>query len=96
MYGTVPLVRETGGLADTVIDWHELKYGYDKEIGTGFSFEHYSPHALAVTIARAVETFKFKDTWRTIQKNGMSKDYSWSSSAKEYVELYKKAMDKRK
>lgn len=94
-YGTVPIVRKTGGLADTVLDWHEFKYGHNKEIGTGFSFNEYSSFALNEAAARAVETFKFKETWKTIQQNGMSKDYSWNNSAKEYLELYKKAVQKR-
>lgn len=94
-YGTVPVVRKTGGLADTVQDWHEyLSYG--KTTGTGFSFNDYNSYALYTTVERAVRVFHDKNTWRKIQSNGMDKDYSWENSAKEYVELYRKAKDKRK
>jgi len=94
-YGTVPIVRKTGGLADTVQDWHEyLSYG--KETGTGFSFNDYSSYALYTTVERALRTFYDKETWKKIQRNGMAKDYSWDNSAKEYVVLYKKAIDKRR
>ncbi len=94
-YGTVPIVRKTGGLADTVQDWHEyLSYG--EETGTGFSFTDYTSYALYTTVERALRTFYDKDAWKKIQKNGMGKDYSWENSAKEYIELYKKAIAKRK
>jgi starch synthase len=94
-YGTVPVVRKTGGLADTVQDWHEyLSKG--KETGTGFSFNDYSGYALYTTIERAIRTFYDKEIWAKIQLNGMAKDYSWEISAKEYKELYKKALEMRK
>ncbi|RPI74213.1 MAG: glycogen synthase, partial [Ignavibacteriales bacterium] len=94
-YGTVPVVRKTGGLADTVQDWNEyLSQG--EETGTGFTFNDYSSYALYTTVERAIRTFYDKDTWLKIQKNGMKKDYSWESSAKEYIELYKKAIEKRR
>jgi starch synthase len=94
-YGTVPVVRKTGGLADTVQDWHEyLSYG--KETGTGFSFNDYTSYSLYTTVERAIRTFYDKETWKKIQLNGMMKDYSWENSAKEYLELYKKAVEKRK
>ena len=94
-YGTVPVVRKTGGLADTVQDWHEFK-SIGLETGTGFSFSDYTSSALYTTVLRAVETFKDKTVWLKIQHNGMSKDYSWEHSAKEYIELYANAMTKRK
>lgn len=94
-YGTVPIVRKTGGLADTVLDWHKyLSNG--QETGTGFSFNDYSSHALFTTVERAVRTFQNKDIWKKIQLNGMTKDYSWEKSAKQYLVLYKKAVEKRK
>ncbi len=94
-YGTVPVVRKTGGLADTVQDWHEF-LSNGKEPGTGFSFNDYSSHALYTTVERAIRTFHNKEVWKKIQGNGMSKDYSWETSAKEYVRLYKKAVDRIK
>jgi len=94
-YGTVPIVRKTGGLADTVQDWHEYLF-FGEETGTGFSFNDYSSYALYTSVERATRTFRDKVTWKQIQRNGMSKDYSWENSAKEYLELYKAAVDKRK
>jgi starch synthase len=95
-YGTVPIVRKTGGLADTVQDWHEYKYGKGEETGTGFTFELYSAAALTEAVARGTDTFKFKDTWKIIQQNGMKKDFSWNKSAEEYFELYEKAVSRKK
>jgi starch synthase len=90
-YGTVPVVRKTGGLADTVLDWNEyLSQG--KEIGTGYSFLAYNGHALLHSVQRAIHDYYLKDVWRKIQINGMSKDYSWRRSAEKYVDLYKKAL----
>ncbi|MFA3783501.1 glycogen synthase GlgA [Melioribacteraceae bacterium 4301-Me] len=89
-YGTVPIVRKTGGLADTVLDWHEcLSEG--KEIGTGYSFVNFSGSALLQSLKTAINDFHNKDLWRKIQLNGMEKDYSWQKSAEKYMELYKKA-----
>jgi starch synthase len=94
-YGTVPVVRKTGGLADTVHDWDEL-YNYGLDTGTGFSFNDYTGFALFKSVQRAVNCFYIKDAWEKIQKNGMSKDYSWRNSAKKYMELYKMAKQKRR
>ncbi len=94
-YGTVPVVRKTGGLADTVLDWSEnLKQG--KEVGTGYTFEDYSGEALLKALHRAIKDFPDKDVWKKIQVNGMNKDYSWQRSAEKYIELYKVAQEKRK
>lgn len=93
-YGTVPIVRKTGGLNDTVQDWHEYK-SYGVESGTGFSFVDYTGKALYSTVVRAIDTFNDKITWQRIQRNGMSKDYSWQSAAGSYIELYNAAHSKR-
>ena len=86
-YGTVPIVRKTGGLADTVQDWDELSYrGLDT--GNGFSFYDYSGYALLSSVKRGFDTFPHKDTWNKIQQNGMSNDFSWEKSACEYARLY--------
>jgi starch synthase len=82
-YGTVPVVRKTGGLADTVIDGV-----------TGFVFEEYSAAALHDAIKRAIETYQDKKKWRALMLHDMGLDYSWNSSAKQYVELYEKALEK--
>lgn len=85
VYGTVPIIRKVGGLADTVKDYHE-----SNETGNGFSFEEYTADALEKTIYRALRIYKEKDTWKTIMKRGMSEDFSWEHSAKEYLNLYNK------
>lgn len=92
-YGTVPVVRKTGGLADTVQDWNEYNE-YGQPIGNGFSFYEYSASAFLHAAKRAINDFHNKPVWHKIQMNGMSKDYSWESSAKKYVELYKRALAK--
>lgn len=89
-YGTVPIVRNTGGLADTVIDFHK-----DELNGNGFSFDEQSPAALYTAILRAVEVFGDKNTWKKIMQRGMKIDFSWKHSAKDYMELYKKAVEKK-
>ncbi len=94
-YGTVPVVRKTGGLADTVQDWDEMNY-YGQDTGNGFSFNDYTNYALFTTVQRAVTAFQHKDAWKKIQLNGMNRDYSWKNSAKEYIDLYEKAIKKRK
>lgn len=93
-YGTVPVVRKTGGLADTVKDWDEENYhGFDH--GNGFSFYDYSGFALYKSVERAVNTFNHKDIWKKIQLNGMKLDFSWKRSAEKYMELFKLAKEKR-
>jgi starch synthase len=86
-YGTIPVVRKTGGLADTVHDWDELIYS-GNDSGNGFSFIDYSPDALSLSVRRAVNTFKSKDTWHKIQINGMNNDFSWDNSALKYLRIY--------
>ncbi len=83
-YGTVPIVRETGGLRDTVLAYNE----YTGE-GTGFTFFNYNAHDMLYTIRRAVKYYREdKALWRTLMKRGMEKDFSWTHSAKEYIGLY--------
>jgi starch synthase len=86
-YGSVPIVRATGGLADTVQDWNPLTGA-----GNGFSFVRYDRWALFAAIVRALETYRYPDTWRRLQVNGMTADFSWEASAKRYVDLYRRAM----
>ncbi len=88
-YGTVPIVRETGGLADTVVNF-DPKTGK----GNGFTFKEYKAAAMMEAIRRAVDTFDDKSVWRKIQQAGMQEDYSWQRSASEYMELYEKALEK--
>jgi len=92
-YGTVPIVRCTGGLADTIVDCtpETLK----AEEANGFSFEEYSSDALLDAIQRALSAYTDKKLWQPLMKNGMSQDWSWKRSAKEYETLYEKAKSKR-
>ncbi len=86
-YGTLPLVRATGGLADTVEN-------YDPATGrgTGFTFVDYTPQALVGTLRWALDTFRDTDAWRRMQFEGMRRDFSWETSAAAYVAVYKRAM----
>ncbi len=86
LYGTVPIVRKTGGLADTVIDADEYP-----ERGNGFVFEKYEPDALFDAIERALRAFADPERWRKIMLRGMKEDFSWDKSARKYLELYQKA-----
>lgn len=86
-YGTVPIVRETGGLNDTIEPFNE----HTGE-GTGFTFANYNAHDMLDAVRRAVGFYQQKDTWEAIIGNGMRQDFSWSKSAKEYVDLYGKVM----
>lgn len=89
-YGTVPVVRSTGGLADTVTD-----YNPRTGKGTGFRFAEYTPEALLAAIERALEAFRKPKIWRNLQRAGMRQDFSWNRSAREYVKLYRRAVDNR-
>jgi starch synthase len=86
-YGCIPIVRHTGGLADTIQDFNPRT-----RTGNGFSFERYNQTDLFTAIIRAVENFKYPTTWRNLQDRGMRADYSWTASARRYVELYRKAL----
>lgn len=81
-YGTPPVVRRTGGLADSVSD-------ASMPGGTGFVFEEPTPAALYRAIAAAIDSYRGKKTFRAIQLNGMSRDVGWSSSAQRYIDLYR-------
>ncbi len=84
-YGTVPVVRKTGGLADAVDPWDPTTGR-----GTGFLFDHYTPDGLAWAIARALETYNNPDHWRRLIANGMSRDFSWERQTERYVDLYRR------
>lgn len=88
-YGTVPLVRETGGLADTVTNYDE-----GSGQGNGITFRDYTPQALLQGIQRAMRFYKDKKAWRAIIANGMNADFSWAQSAKQYIELYRNVTKK--
>ncbi len=84
-YGTLPIVRETGGLRDTVLSYNEVTGE-----GNGFSFFNYNAHDMLNTIKRALYFYNSrKDIWSMLQQRGMRGDYSWTVSAAKYVELYR-------
>ncbi len=87
-YGTVPIVRDVGGLSDTVED-HRLKKG-----GTGIKFSGYNEESLLAAIREGLKLYHDKRTWRGIIGRGMKKDFSWGRAAEEYLELYRLAMAK--
>jgi len=82
-YGTVPIVRATGGLDDTIEPW-DARTGK----GTGFKFTEYKGEALLLTIREALRAFRDQSSWQTLMRNGMNKDFSWNASAKEYARVY--------
>jgi starch synthase len=83
-YGTIPVVRETGGLADTV-----TPVGDPKTPGTGFVFSDYTPEAFLKAIHTALDAYANKDLWQRIMTHAMAQDFSWKVSARKYLELYK-------
>lgn len=83
-YGTIPIVRETGGLKDTVIPFNPVE-----KTGRGFTFKSYNAYDMLDAIKRCVGTYYNKEEWNACVKNAMSGDYSWEQSAKQYIELYK-------
>jgi starch synthase len=82
-YGTVPIVRATGGLDDT-IEAYDVEHG----TGTGFKFAEYTGAAMLRSVRQAAHLFADQRIWRRIQLNGMAKDYSWKASAGEYAKVY--------
>ena len=83
-YGTIPIVRETGGLRDTVLSYNEFNGN-----GNGFTFFNYNAHDMLHVIERAIGYYKNRrDIWELLQKRGMTGDYSWNHSAEEYIKLY--------
>ncbi len=88
-YGTVPLVRATGGLDDTVTDYNDAT-----GTGTGFKFRDYTAAALLEALQRTRKAFANPSNWKRLQLAGMRQDFSWDRSAREYVKLYEKALGK--
>ena len=86
-YGSVPIVRNVGGLADTV-----QNYDPASDTGNGFLFNDYDPWQLFAAIMRALTVYRFKDVWRTLQIRGMQADHSWRASARRYVDIYRNAL----
>src|SRR5690606_27550569 len=89
-YGTLPLVRRVGGLADTVADTNHDNLQADA--ATGFVFEEASAEALGVTIRRAADAWADQTLWRALMQRAMSRDYSWAAAGKKYLSLYRALM----
>lgn len=85
-YGTLPIVRKTGGLADTVVD--AMPHTIADKTASGFVFEEPSVGTMLETIKRAILLYANKRTWQQLQKNAMRKDFSWQQSAQQYLDLY--------
>ena len=88
-YGTVPVVRETGGLYDTIKPYNV----YNGE-GNGFTFANYNAHEMKDAVARAVELYKDKKKWTSLVKTAMKTDFSWNVSANKYIEMYRNVINK--
>lgn len=84
-YGAIPIVRNTGGLADTVADYRQ-----DPKKANGFIFNEYTPAAFSGAITRALDLFENQTLWRQLTFQAMSCDYSWEASARKYLELFYK------
>ena len=89
VYGTVPIVRETGGLADTVINYTNDNSSTN---ATGFMFKHSVAEELYETIQIALLYYSDKKLWTAIQKNAMQQDFSWEASANKYLSIYQKSL----
>lgn len=92
IYGSVPVVRTVGGLADSVVDTTPETLA--NRTATGFRFDEYSSDALKRTIFRTLEAYRNRATWTQLMRTGMSQDCSWGRSAKEYVRVYEQAQAK--
>ncbi len=89
-YGTVPVVRATGGLDDTIENWDP-----QTRKGTGFKFSEYTGEALLATLRAALQAYRDQESWQALMRNGMSKDFSWTASAREYVKVYERVRQLR-
>ena len=86
-YGTVPLVRHTGGLADTVEPWDQ-----DRRAGTGFVFHDFTADALYDTLEHALDVWRDREAWNQLMQNGMARDFSWDRQSGHYVDLYRRML----
>jgi starch synthase len=92
-YGTIPVVRRTGGLADTVVD--ATPAALARGDANGFVFDDYSPDAFLRAVARALRTFRDAQVWRRLQQVGMRQDFSWGRSARRYLDVYQRTTARR-
>jgi len=90
-YGTPPVVRRTGGLADSVHDTDAASL--ESGAATGFVFEQATAEAFAASVRRAITLFHDKTSWNKLQINGMERDLSWTRSAREYLKIYQSLLN---
>ena len=88
-YGTIPIVREVGGLKDTVIPYNEVTGE-----GNGFSFANFNAHELLFTIKNAINLYHYKDKWKKLMVKAMESKHDWDESSKKYLKLYSSLMGK--
>ena len=86
-YGSLPVVRRVGGLADTVVD--ASPQALQDNVATGFTFDAATPAALESAIFHAVQAYREPDTWRQMMLRGMAQNFSWSQAASQYLTLYR-------
>jgi len=86
-YGTIPIVRATGGLQDTVVDPNEAH-----SPGTGFKFDRFHKDDLIAAVRRAIEAFRNRKIWQAMMRKAMAQDFSWEHSAKEYIDVFERAI----
>jgi starch synthase len=90
-YGTIPVVRATGGLQDTVVDPNEAH-----SPGTGFKFNRFHKDELIAAVRRAIEAFRNRDIWQAMMRKAMAQDFSWERSAREYIDVFGQAMEAKR
>jgi starch synthase len=90
-YGTIPVVRSTGGLADTITPFDEATGE-----GNGFAFSEYSATALMGAMTQCLLTYRSRSHWGRLMDNALAADFSWGRSAQEYVALYERAIARRR
>lgn len=81
-YGTIPVVRETGGLRDSIKD-------YGSGEGNGYTFKTYNAHDMLGAMERTCNCYRNQEAWTKLQQLAMASDFTWSNSAKKYIDLYK-------
>ena len=89
-YGTLPVVRRTGGLADTVVDSNAVTLADNS--ATGFVFEHGYSDDLLGAVQRAVALYPEKSSWQQIMREAMMRDFSWEAAARQYLSLYRELL----
>jgi starch synthase len=88
-YGSIPVVRKTGGLADTIEDLSE-----DGSTGNGFVFEHYTGEAFLTSLRRSADVYRDHKVWRALMVRAMGQDFSWNASAQKYLDLFRQILQK--